>query len=77
MGNVFVKSKNQIGYHANNDLNRSLIHCDLIEKINYLENKLDMLDDKLFVLEGNTQANIKVLSSDVHHLHQEMVSLKK
>jgi len=77
MGNIFVSQTTKSATNANTDLRQSLIHCNLIEKINYLENKLDMLDDKLFVLEGNTQANIKVLSSDVHQLHQEMVSLKK
>ena len=77
MGNVFEKSKNQIGYHANNDLRQSLIHCNLTEKINYLENKLDMLDNDFYVYREITQANIKVMSTDLHHLHQQMVSLKK
>ena len=76
MGNIF-EATTKSATNANTKLNRSLIHCDLIEKILYLENKLDMLDDKLYVLEGNTQANIKVMSTDLHHLHQQMVSLKK
>ena len=77
MGNIFIRSTTKSATNANNDLRQSLFHCNLIEKINYLENKLNNLDDKVFILEGNTQANIKVLSSDVHQLHQAMVSLKK
>ena len=69
MGNIFIRSTTKSATNANT-LNRSLLHCDLIEKILYLENKL-------YVLEGNTQANIKVMSADIHNLHQAMVSLKK
>ena len=76
MGNVFLQSKTKSATNAN-PLRQSLLHCDLIEKILYLENKLDFLDNKLFVLEGNTQANIKVISSDVHQLHQRLIDLKK
>jgi len=76
MGNIFI-SKTKSATNANHTLNRSLLHHDLIEKINYLENKIDMLDDKVYVLESNTQANLKVLSSDVHQLHQRLVDLKK
>tara|TARA_R110000803_G_scaffold97413_1_gene165566 strand:- start:50 stop:280 length:231 start_codon:yes stop_codon:yes gene_type:complete len=76
MGNIF-EATTKSATNAKTKLNRSLIHCDLIEKILYLENKLDMLDNKLFVLEGNTQANIKVISSDVHQLHQRLIDLKK
>ena len=78
MGNVFLQSQTtKSATNANNDLRQSLFHCDLIEKINYLENKLNNLDEKLYVLEGNTQANIKVMSADLHQVHQAMVSLKK
>jgi hypothetical protein len=76
MGNIF-DSQTTKSANATNDLNKSIHYNNLIEKILYLENKLDFLDDKLYVLEGNIQANIKVLSSDVHHMHQQMVSLKK
>ena len=77
MGNVFLKARTKSATNATNSLNRSLLHSELIEKINYLENKIDMLDDKVYVLEGNTQANLKVLSSDVHQLHQRLIDLKK
>ena len=76
MGN-FLTAKTKWATNANNKLNRSLLSEDLIEKMIYLENKLDMLDDKLFVMEQHTQANLKILSSDVHHLHQRLVDLKK
>jgi hypothetical protein len=75
MGNLINKIKKN---KANaNPLSKSLLHQDLIEKMIYLENKLDFLDDKLFVMEAHTQANIKILSSDVHQLHQRMIDLKK
>ena len=78
MGNIFVGHKTKSANNAtNSDLNKSLLHSELIEKIIYLESKIDMLDDKVYVLEGNTQANLKVLSSDVHQLHQRLVDFKK
>ena len=75
MGNLIYPIKKN---KANaNPLSKSLLHQDLIEKMIYLENKLDFLDDKLFVMEAHTQANLKILSSDVHQLHQRMIDLKK
>ena len=59
-----------------NHLSKSLLHQDLLEKMIYLNDKLDFLDDKIFVMEAHTQANLKILSSDVHHLHQRLIDLK-
>ena len=70
MGNMFerqIKPKSE-----SNSLSRSLLHHDLIEKINYLNDKVDMLDDKIFVLESNSQANLKVLSADIHLLNNKL-----
>jgi hypothetical protein len=77
MGNIFLKATTKSATNANNSLNRSLLHSELIEKIIYLENKVDMLDDKVFILEQHTKANLEVMSSDIHQLHQRLVDLKK
>ena len=66
MGNLCTQIKNQ--NDESNALSRTLLHDDLNEKINYLIDKVDMLDDKIYVLEANTQANFKVLSADIHYL---------
>ena len=58
MGNIFI-SKTKSATNANHTLNRSLLHHDLIEKINYLENKIDMLDDKVYVL-GQTESDLGI-----------------
>ena len=38
----------------------------------YIENKLNDLDGFILKLEGNTQANLKVLSADIHQIHRIM-----
>ena len=76
MGNVFIKSKTKSATNANNSLNRSLLHSELIEKINYLESKLDNLDNDFYVYREITNANIKIMSADLHDLHQRLVELK-
>ena len=45
---------------------------NLIEKLIYLENKFDELDAKMWSLESNTQANIKVMSKDIHSLYEKI-----
>ena len=77
MGNIFLKATTKSATNANKSLNRSLLHSELIEKIIYLENKVDILDDKVFILEANTKANLEVMSADLHDLHQRLVELKK
>ena len=76
MGNVFLKVKSKKA-NANHKLNRNLLSENLTEKIIYLEDKLDMLDDKVFILEQHTKANLEVMSSDLHDLHQRLFDLKK
>ena len=49
-----------------------MLHADINERLEYLENKLDELDGMLWKLEGNTTANFKVLSADIHRLHQQL-----
>tara|TARA_R110001599_G_scaffold347103_1_gene573071 strand:+ start:1443 stop:1667 length:225 start_codon:yes stop_codon:yes gene_type:complete len=74
MGNVFtIKNQNS----KSNSLSRSLLHHDLMEKINYLYDKVEMLDDKVYVLESNTQANFKVMSSDIHLLGDKLKTIMK
>ena len=70
MGNLCNGIKNQ--NDESNCLSRTLLHDDLHEKINYLIDKVEFLDDKIYVLEANTQANIKVLSADIHYLDKHL-----
>ena len=77
MGNVFVGHKTKSANATNSDLNKSLLSENLIEKINYLENKLDNLDNDFYVYREITNAKIKIMSADIHDLHQRLVDLKK
>tara|TARA_R110000823_G_scaffold218192_2_gene347502 strand:+ start:600 stop:797 length:198 start_codon:yes stop_codon:yes gene_type:complete len=63
MGNIFEKKT---------DLYHSMLEKDFIERMEYIENKLNDLDGLLLKLEGNTQANLKVLSADIHQIHRIM-----
>ena len=65
MGNIFEKPRNI----KNKDLYKSLIETNLTERLLYIENKIDNLDAKVWALEANTQANLKVMSADIHDLH--------
>tara|TARA_R110002153_G_scaffold245972_1_gene401545 strand:+ start:167 stop:376 length:210 start_codon:yes stop_codon:yes gene_type:complete len=67
MGNIFKPEPIK-----NHDLYKSLIQTNLIEKLIYLENKFDELDAKMWSLESNTQANIKVMSKDIHTLYEKI-----
>lgn len=67
MGNIFKHEPIK-----NDTLYRSLLETQLIERVDYLENKLDELDAKLWSLESNTQANIKVMSKDIHTLYEKI-----
>lgn len=69
MGNIFKTEPIK-----NHDLYKSLIESDIIQKLNYLENKIDELDAKIWALESKTQANIKVLSKDIHTIHHKILS---
>ena len=76
MGNVFI-SKTKSATNANNSLNRSLLSENLTEKIIYLQEKLDNLDNDFYVYREITNANIKIMSADLHQLHQRLVDFKK
>ena len=68
MGNIFEKPRNI----KNKDLYKSLIETNLTERLLYIENKIDNLDAKVWSLEANTQANLKVMSADIHTLHEKI-----
>ena len=67
MGNIFKPEPIK-----NDTLYRSLIESNLIERLIYLENKLDNLDAQIWSLEAKTQANIKVISKDIHTLYEKI-----
>ena len=71
MGNVFIK-KSPTHEFINQDLNKSLLQDNLIERITYLENKLDVLDAKIWQVEAHATANIKVMSKDIHTLYEKI-----
>ena len=54
MGNYLLKDKIKIN---NNDLDKSLIQTDLIERIVYLEDKIDNLDAKIWSFESKCESN--------------------
>ena len=66
MGNIFLKSKTN--HKIINDLHQSLIITNLEERVRYLEDKLDNLDNDFYTFRGKTNANIKVMSQDIHIL---------
>lgn len=71
MGNAFVKNK------KNNELYKSLLETNINEKIIYLDEKLDRLDDKIHVLEQHTKANLIVISNDIHLLYDRLPPSRK
>jgi hypothetical protein len=70
MGNVFLK--NPTHEFNDPDLNKSLLLDNLVERITYLEDKIDVMDAHLWKLESYTQANLKVLSADITRLHSKI-----
>ena len=71
MGNIFVQSKNQ-NSKSTNVLTRSLLSENILDQIRYLNDKLDIIDDKIWVLESHTKANLEVMSSDIHLLNKKI-----
>ena len=63
MGNIFIKKKKNI---KNEDLYKSLLYSNLGERLVYIENKLDNLDEDFYVFRGKTDANLQVMSKDIH-----------
>tara|TARA_R110002096_G_scaffold402913_1_gene600313 strand:+ start:939 stop:1160 length:222 start_codon:yes stop_codon:yes gene_type:complete len=70
MGNIFIK-KSPTYEFINQDLNRSLLIDSLIERLTQIENKVDNLDAKIWQVEANSTANLKVMSNDIHLLYQK------
>lgn len=70
MGNVFIK-KSPTHEFINKDLNKSLLLDNLIERITYIENKVDNLDAKIWQVEAHSTANLKVMSKDIHTLYEK------
>ena len=68
MGNIFIKRRKEFN-NKNKELYRSLLHTNINEKLSYLEQKLDNLDNDFLKFRCNTDANLKVISSDIHLLY--------
>ena len=68
MGNMFTTRKKEFN-NKNKELYKSLLHTNINEKLTYIENKLDNLDNDFMVFRCNTDANLKVISSDIHLLY--------
>ena len=63
MGNLLQKSETNL--NNNRDLDKPLLATELQEihkTIAYLDSKIDMLDDKLWVFESKTNSKINKLS---------------
>ena len=43
-----------------------MLYSNLGERIVYIENKLDNLDEDFYVFRGRTDANLQVMSKDIH-----------
>tara|TARA_R110001599_G_scaffold6754_4_gene33781 strand:+ start:2602 stop:2826 length:225 start_codon:yes stop_codon:yes gene_type:complete len=71
MGNIFIK-KSSTEEFKNKDLSRSLLRQSILERLEYLEEKLDNLDAMIYQVEANSTANLKVISNDVHLLYQHV-----
>ena len=74
MGNIFIRPENK--NIKSNSLSRSLLSDNILDQIRYLNDKLDIIDDKIFVLEQHTKANLEVMSSDIHLLNKKMNEIK-
>ena len=70
MGNsIFTKSPT---YLFNKDLTKSMLQDNIEERLLYIENKIDILDAHIWKLEGNTKANLEVISSDLNDLYSQI-----
>jgi hypothetical protein len=63
MGNYLLK-KSPTNLN-NNDLNKSLLQSDLIQRIIYLEDKIDNLDAKLWTFESKTESNFYAINKKI------------
>ncbi len=71
MGNMILR-KSPTHEFINKDLNKSLLLDNLIERITYIENKVDILDAKIWQVESYSTANLKVMSNDIHVLYEKI-----
>jgi len=67
MGNIFNKTRKK--KIDNKDLYKSLLGCNITEKLIYLETKLENLDNDFYVYRENVNANLKVISKDIWILY--------
>ena len=67
MGNIFIKKSPTEQFK-----NKDLIRESILERLEYLENKIDNLDALIYQLEANSTANLKVISNDIHLLYQKI-----
>jgi DNA repair exonuclease SbcCD ATPase subunit len=49
----------------------------LNDKYTSLEKNINTLDNSFTTLDENTEINIKSLSDDIHHLHQEIIKVRE
>ena len=64
MGNIFIK-KSPTHEFKNKDLNRSLLRQSIIERLEYLEDKIDNLDAKLWAFESKTESNLHTINKKI------------
>ena len=79
MGNIFrrLKKKNDLEQFNislleplnNNNNNNNYDKDKIINEIISIKNNISLLDQKIIVLENNTQENIKLISQDIHHIN--------
>ena len=60
--------------HIFDDSTTTKIRCNCEEKINQLEKIVELLTNKLNILEKNTQENLKSLSEDLHYINNKTLS---
>ena len=65
MGNYLLKDKVKIN---NDDLNRSLIESDLIQRIVYLEDKIDNLDAIIWSFESKCESNFNTIYTKLNKI---------
>ena len=65
MGNHLLRKSPTDLINDNKDLNKSLLQQDLIERIVYLEDKIDNLDAKLWAFESKTESHFHTINKKI------------
>jgi hypothetical protein len=65
MGNILKRKKSA---NCTNSLSDSLLSPNIKENLYYINNKLDILDDKVWCLEEKTRINLDVLNTQIDEL---------